>query len=274
MKRLSRLIALLFCLLTALPALADEIKTSGRYRYEIRDGGAVLVEYTGTAKDIVVPDKLGGKPVVAIGTFAFWQNGQTVSVKLPATVLSIAPSAFGYAKKLRTIVIDNEYYHFEDGALYETQTDTLHTLLFACQREAFTVPEGIKAIASYAFAHHGEMVSVSLPSTLESIGESAFMGCESLSDAALPDALTSLGRRAFYFCKSLPSIDIPSGVKEIPDEAFFSCESLLDIRLPGALSVIGEFAFGYCLCLQTIALPANAGIAPTAFMGCRVLSAD
>ncbi len=274
MKSSARCIVCVLCLCFAFSARAEEIKTSGRYRYAVENGGAVIVEYKGTAKNLVVPDTLGGKPVTAVGAFAFWQNEDTVSVTLPASVERIAPSAFGRCEKLKTILLLNDRYRFEDGALYDAENAALHTLLYACKREAFTVPQGVRAVAAYAFAHHDELTRVTLPDSLEAVGDSAFMWCASLEEISLPGGLTSIGRRAFYFCVSLRSVAIPGGVTEISDYAFLSCENLERVVLPDSLEFIGEGAFAYCVSLRDITPPPDAALKDYAFLGCPTAKTD
>ncbi len=274
MKLTARLFVLFLCLFLALPASAREIKLSGRFYYYIENDGAVVTEYTGVATDLTVPDTLGGRPVVAIGEFAFWQNKKTVSITLPATVASIAPGAFGYCDKLRTIVIKNDRFRFEDGVLYDEQSNALHTALYAVKIETFAVPKGIKTISAYAFANHDELTAITLPSGLETIGDNAFMWCSTLRDISLPDSLTALGSHAFYFCKSLPHIEIPSGVKQIPDHAFMSCDALTDVVLPKNLESIGDGAFSYCVSLAALNLSHDTALGDDVFTGCKMLVID
>lgn len=68
MKRFAGLILVFVMLLVALPALADETRTSGDFRYTLKSNGtATIVGYTGMGDNIIIPQMLDGYTVTAIG---------------------------------------------------------------------------------------------------------------------------------------------------------------------------------------------------------------
>ncbi|MFS0559051.1 leucine-rich repeat domain-containing protein [Brevibacillus sp. 179-C9.3 HS] len=63
------------------------------YEYQEIAGGVEITKYVGTAKDIAIPDTLGGKGVIRIGNTAF-RNKELTSVTIPDSVTNIGESAF------------------------------------------------------------------------------------------------------------------------------------------------------------------------------------
>ncbi len=56
MKRFAGLILVFVMLLAALPALADETRTSGDFQYTLKSNGtATIVGYTGSGDSIIIP---------------------------------------------------------------------------------------------------------------------------------------------------------------------------------------------------------------------------
>lgn len=201
MKRFAGLILVFVMLLSALPALADETRTSGDFQYTLKSNGtATIVGYTGWG-DIIIPQMLDGYTVTAIGDKAFYcdtLNDSSCTITLPDTIKSIGDFAF-WNKNVRSINLTNtlEYigkgafvgcnsityrisadqptFAVIDGALYDKSEKKL-----IWGKEGATIPEGIKIIGDYAcyeVPHCGiNEDGIVLPSTIEEIGDYAFYG--------------------------------------------------------------------------------------------------
>ena len=97
MKQLfSRFIAVLIVALISAAALGDGAATadgfdsdypesyeSGGYQYILCDGMATITKYCGDANMLVIPDRLDGYPVAAIGGRAFLGCGNLKTVVIP-----------------------------------------------------------------------------------------------------------------------------------------------------------------------------------------------
>ena len=59
--------ALMFFTLVNFTASAEEISTD--YKYEIENGTARIVKYTGNSAEVIIPNTLGGYPVTSIGQY-------------------------------------------------------------------------------------------------------------------------------------------------------------------------------------------------------------
>lgn len=108
-KKTLALILSIVMIIGVLPmGLSFAAETEGDFTYEIADGKAVVIGYNGPAA-VVVPETLGGKPVVKIGNDPvrgvpfFHSNGAITSVVLPDTVEEIVPGSFYGCTNLETI---------------------------------------------------------------------------------------------------------------------------------------------------------------------------
>ena len=87
---------------------------------------------------------------------------------------------------------------------------------------SYTIPDGIKQIAGWAFKNCG-LTTVNIPSSVTTIDEGAFWNCYELSSITIPNSVQIIGESAFATCISLTSFIIPPTVKTIGDYAFQFC---------------------------------------------------
>jgi len=118
--------------------------TEGDFTYVENDSGVTLTKYTGSDEAVTIPATLGGKPVTAIGSDAFYGNDAVKSLKMPETITSIGRNAFKLCSNLSDI--------------------KLH--------------EGITSIGSEAF-NSVAVTEITIPSTLTSC-ENQFYNCKAL----------------------------------------------------------------------------------------------
>ena len=72
MKKIICLILMISMLLTALPALADNVWKSGNFWYTVKGNGtATIVGYVGKHTDIILPNFIDGYTITTIGEGAF-----------------------------------------------------------------------------------------------------------------------------------------------------------------------------------------------------------
>lgn len=190
---------------------------------------------------ITLPDGLG-----AIGRRAFENSGLT-SIRLPAGVTSVGDGAF-YMCALTTIEVaeGNRAYYVQSDCLIERES---MRLAFGLKTAA--IPDGVTAIADFAFAK-----------------------CKGLKSVILPDTVTTIGKYAFECCHDLEELSIGNNVVAIEGYAFFGCDGLTSVRLPDSVTRIGTYAFGNCVGLQSFAIGLGlAEIKDMAFCACEDLDA-
>ena len=117
------------------------------------------------------------------------------NTQMPASIRTIAPSAFYDSSELLTL----------------------------------TIPDSVTEIGSFAFHGCTGLVSVTIPPSVTKIGSDAFSACSGLASVNIPPSVTEIGRSAFDGCTGLASVVIPYSVNKIDFEAFYDCTNLKSI---------------------------------------------
>lgn len=179
------------------------------YEFEIRNEGICLTHYLGTETDVIVPEEIGGIPVLYLEE-TFKDNQSINSVQLPSTLLEIGMGTFRQCHALKTV----------------------------------NFPQGLKAIGDDAFFYCSSLNSdIILPDSLQEIGVNAFEWCEKITKVVLPDGLQSIGDIAFGYCFLLADVKLPKDLTYIPYAMFAGCHALESLSLPQTLTSIGVRAF-------------------------------
>ncbi len=174
-------------------------------------GGLCIVDCDEAATgELIIPDTIGGEPIVGIFNSAFTFCTSLTSITIPDSVTFIGGSAFYRCTSLTNITIGN----------------------------------GVTSISPNAFAWSGvTSITFGANSAITSIENSSFGQCFSLKSITIPDSVTSIGSFAFIDCINLTSITIGDGVTSIGDYAFISCISLRDVRFRGVAPTMGSEVF-------------------------------
>ncbi len=90
------------------------------YEYRPYDnGGIIITKYTGNRSTVKVPEKIGGKTVVAIAEHAF-ENPKIKEIQLPSTIASIHSYAFAKTS-ITTITLPESLEHIKCNAFSECE---------------------------------------------------------------------------------------------------------------------------------------------------------
>ena len=250
MKKLLTVLLACLLLMAALPAMADNVRTSGPYTYEIKGNGTITItdfDWSQNEGDIFIPNMIDGYTVTAIGDEAINRrpsSKERISITLPGSITSIGDFAFSY-NNLGSINIpeslisvgkgafmcnvncqfvispNHENFAVIENALYNKSKKEL----VACNYSTYNyiIPEGILSIAPYAMYQKGGG-GVNLPSTLKSIGDYACYGMNIYvhpSSGFFPEGLESIGESAFMTTKfSSFGLYIPDSLKTLGKAAF------------------------------------------------------
>lgn len=226
-------VAMLFTFLPTAAFAAFTTFTVDKIQYTVTDEDAKTVsvtKYTGTDPNVVIPDKIQGYTVTAIGENAFKSSSLT-NIAIPNGVTSIGNYAF-HSSSLKSIDIS----------------------------------ESVTSIGNYAFSYCRSLTNITIPSSIVSLGNGIFEE-SSLQSVTFGDSiqLASIPDHAFASCKSLTQIVLPDSVKAIENQAFDTCSHLTSITLPEGLERIGKWAFADSA-LRELTIPKTVtAIDPNAF---------
>ena len=169
--------------------------TAGDFIYQLPDDGegAVVISYTGTSAEMVIPEMLDDHPVVAIGDQAF--NFLAIeTATLPNTIRRIGSMAFYQCASLRRVMLQ----------------------------------DGVTSIGTCCFGGDPALAEVTIPETVETVEDFAFLACAGLKEISFGASLKRIGTSAFQMCAALNRVTLPS-TAEIGEDAFTDCSPDLEI---------------------------------------------
>ena len=254
-----------------------------------------------TDTDIVIPSMYEGKPVKAIPSQGFANNGNLLSITIPYSITAIYSQAFAGCDNLTTVTFN------ENSQL----TDIGYEAFGLCTSlTSITIPSSVENIWQYVFFGCNKLKSIdvdennqhyksvdgnlyskdgktliqyaagktnatfSVPSDVTKIEGFCFYECINLTSVEFEadSQLTTIGDGAFSGCINLQNITIPSNVTSIGQTAFYGCFSLTSITIPNSVTSIGSSAFQFCTSLTSITIPSGVtSIGSKAFYDCYSL---
>lgn len=213
-------------------------------------------KYADSIKTIHVNEGITG-----INGGAFSGCNSATGIVLPASLQFIGSGAWPTGDKLMYVVtgFNSTNYIEYGGVLYAQNPATSESevgkgvpslvcyppALKYAETSTYTVREGTKAIASYAFEGNKYVKEVVIPNSVQEIGYDAFRSCISLESVQLPKVLTELKGGTFENCISLKEINLPSGIRTVDISAFWFCDNLNTIIIPASVTQFGSDSFGY-----------------------------
>lgn len=244
---------------------AVEAKAVGCLHYEMTESGKswyVVKCDIGTSGEVVVPDKVGNFPVVAIGSSAFNDCEEIESVIIGNNVKKIYSGAFSNCINLTSIT-------FPD-CLTSIGDNTFH----GCSNlRKVEIPGNVTSIGAGAFSFCVSLPEIHIPDSVTKIGHGAFFGCKSITQITVPGSVANIEGDTFNYCTNLKSVELSDGVTSIGSYAFCECENLTSVNIPDSVTSIGLLAFSDCVRLCSITLPDSiTHIDNGAFGGCPLES--
>ncbi len=239
--------------------------------YFIVENG-ILVKYTGTATDVVIPDDVDGETIYGIADTAFMDSIWITSVSIGANITEISDEAFCCNENLESITVseNNPVYTSVDGVLFNKDMTKIVRYPMGREATSYDVPEGVIIIGAHSFCGCSKLVSLTLPDSIVIIENNAFESCSALTDINIPDGVTSIGDCAFSACGSLSGVTIPDSVTDIGKEVFVGCTGLTGANIPEGTKVIGDYAFLNCRNLVSVTIPDSIiSIGVGAFQNCE-----
>lgn len=210
-------------------SLSAQATTERDYQYEVCDGTAAVVKYTGSDSDVTIPATLGGYPVTAIKTSAFSALDSLTSVTIPEGVTTIEGCAIEDCENLTAVNIPNSITHI--SAMSFEGCTKLPYLIYG---NAIYFGNDQNPYMILMLAKDRDIESVEMHADTRIIAGGAFNFCSKLTKIDIPSKVTVIGDGAFYDCKGLTTVIIPSGVMQIGAGAFVGCTSLEKVNYTGS----------------------------------------
>ena len=188
------------------------------FDYGIKDGAVFIKKYTGTAVNVVIPEKIEDLPVKTISMNAFMASN-IESVTVPDSVTNIMMEAFQGCKSLKKAMLGN----------------------------------GVVEIGARAFRGCSALEEIKLSENLEKIGKAAFEGCTSLKEIYIPKKVTDMGEGSFFGNIALSKIEFAEGIEKIGQWGTFQgCSALESVTVPKSVTEIAPLTFDSCHSLKFV----------------------
>jgi len=211
LKKIACVLICLSVLMSQIFIISSEAKDIPYY-YTIEDGKVTINQYIGKESDVIIPNYIEGKPVVAIdgdlawGVGAFSDNKTIKSVTIPDNVVSISPLVFNYCTNLKTIKIGKGLKCIWDDPNHSGPLDW--TAFLDCQGlERFEVSNDNNNFSSLegVLLNKKQTEIIIYPSDKP---ETSYQ---------IPDSVSNINNNAFSDCKNLQSIRINKNLLSADD---------------------------------------------------------
>ncbi len=233
-----------------------------------------------TDKHLVIPSEYEGKPVTAIGEWAF-SGSDFLTAYIPDSVLSIEANAFYNNIRLISVTLGEGIESIADLAflacdkLVEVYNLSSLTIVKGDTRENGGV--GGYALDIYTSLEEESRWHVEADGLIFYDGETEnylLGGVDKVEELVLPTSYQgkeySIYQQAFAQWETLASVTVSDGITAIGEEAFYDCANLRNVSLGKDLTVIGRSAFALCKKLHQITIPQGVTeIGAYAFASCE-----
>jgi len=248
------------------------------YGFVFDDTGTKIIDYVGTATNIVIPDF-----VTEIGESVFAYTDIT-EISLPSGLEVINKEAFMGCETLTTINIPSSVNQIGDGAFKDSgltgadvyASEIGDNMFYGCESLAYIwIRSNVTRIGEQAFYYCNSLKYVKFLTRTDAwidVGQYAFAYCEELDTIEFEEnSIIHLGGYMFSNCKALRVINLPEGLESINSYAFDGCSKLIQITLPDSIVTIYNRAFNDCTSLEHIFIPSESiqDVEDGAFNGCN-----
>lgn len=228
------------------------------FEYTVSSNNVTITNYTGTSKNVTIPENINGKKVTAIGSWAF-SSKAIESVVIPNTVVSLGDYSFYNCQNLKTVTLSNQLVSSKSGGylFYQSPVTTIH--ISETMKEASFIDH---------FNYHTDAVvngtsgylKYSMPIKTKEVTITGYLGNGGeveIPDYILGQKVTTISSSAFKGNNTITSFKFGNSVTTIESYAFNNCTSLKTMTLGANLSteLSGGYLFNGCNDLKTINVP-------------------
>ncbi len=180
-------------------ATQPDITDNGFGYYIINSNELMITEYTGTEKNLVIPDSYNNYKITVIGPNVF-SDKDLESVTIPDTITEIEGHAFQSCSKLKSVKLSKNLKTFGSNVFF------LCTAL-----EEVTVPASVTDLGLYTFQGSGVKKVTIEKGNLTEIREYVFYQCPELKEIDIPSNVTKMSEYSVYDNKNTVTINAPKG---------------------------------------------------------------
>ena len=189
---MKKIISVMLCLImlfaVSVSASADVLVQYEDWLLSDLDNGAAweIRGYSGDDTDITLINYVGKVRVISVGSLAFKDNEQLISVTGVPLLQIIKEYAFLNSVTLKTVILPGTVYRIDRGAFFGANA-----------LESINLQDtSITSVSEDTF-RDTSLKQIILPDSCGSIGDSAFAGCASLTKAVIPNSVTEIADDAF-----------------------------------------------------------------------------
>lgn len=239
--------------------------------------GVVITGYTGSAKNLTIPETIEDLPVVAVDI----KNIECEQIFVPEGVRYVR---FENAKNLRAISLPSTVKRIEaiSGSTMLTSVTIPNGVTYIGSFQgsglrSIVIPASVKQITDMAgdgtFKGCKDLITAEISGdNLDYNWPFAFRNCEALQTAIIHEGVTQIGTGTFDNCKALRNLTLPSSLIVINGASFRGCTSLTSVVIPNGVTYIAESAFSGCTNLTSVTIPKSVtNIELNAFRNCKNL---
>ena len=263
----------------SLMAIPTPTYTDGDWGYDVVEGNAKIVSYSGTGGNVTIPSTVGGYTVVQVGKDSTTGTGSNylmnnsqlttdTTLTFPASVQIIGAGAFSNSlTNLKGVVLPDGV-SIGRTAFFNTGLTTINipdnAIVYgyafqSCQATSLNIGNNVKFAEGSTFKSCMYLDgTVNIPSTT-TFGTTGgiFEGCSNIDNFIFPDDLIpcySLGT-FFYNCSGWVknNLIIYDGVETVGYETFYNCRSITGkLIIPNSVKNISSEAFYNCRGFDTL----------------------
>lgn len=111
-------------------------QTKMKFEYRIQEETVEITAYLDNEPTVCVPEVIEGKPVTALGAYAFEGKNELIELSLPKTVVSIGAHAFYNCRRLEKVGLSDRMVSAEDGAFKNCRN--LHSFYIQVYQDKMT----------------------------------------------------------------------------------------------------------------------------------------
>jgi len=179
--------------------------------------------------------------VTNIGEWAFSLCSNLTSIEIPNSVINIGQDAFNRCYKLLSVTIGNSVSSIGWSAFYDCSSLNsvyISDIAVWCSIVFRDIDANPLKYAHHLYYHNELLTNLVIPNSVTRIEDYTFYKCTCLNSVEIPNSVTSIGERAFNGCNNLASIEIPNSITDIGDWTFSGCSSLIS-------PIYNEHVFAY-----------------------------